>query len=112
LEILAGSGIESLSDALAVGPQGRSEGTSLVQRVERFGRDEGYLITLRALDPSGIGGLPADPSATANDRTEEDLPPPDARPPANPFADPAPTEVKSVPPSPPPVDGRPDWERD
>ncbi len=119
LDILAAAGVNSLSDALSVVPQGKHEATSLILAVEPFGKNEGFLITLQP---------PEAPQEMLGEQRvsflEEEPPPLAPAPPptgplgpilGDPFADRPPSEEKRVRPTRTadlPPDGKKDWERD
>jgi hypothetical protein len=116
LDILAGAGVDSLSDVLKVGPGRADEEISLIQAVEPFGKSDGFLITLQPLKtqqellgesrPSFLEEPPPEaPPAAA--------PPVTRRPTIDPLADRGGADEKRErPASPKPKIDVPDWERD
>lgn len=118
MDVIAGSGVNSLADALAISPDGDPE-ISLIQRVEPFGKQQGFLVWLKPLEgasrPSGgagegsSGGAPTEPGPAI-------LAEPLVRRPTltNGLADRGASDDPNAKPvaAPPPVDGKKDWERD
>lgn len=109
MDVLAGSGIDSLADALAIGPDGAPE-TSLITAVEPFGKAQGFLVRLQPLPP--------DPATEEQKRAMESssvrstTPHPSVRRgTAEAFSD-GPSSAHVVPPSKPDPKGKPDLERD
>jgi hypothetical protein len=118
LDVLAGSGIGSLADALAVGPGGEEDGISLIQKVEPFGKQAGFLITLRVLNTRAEkeGGEPTVP--LLDDEPEHApavrTPTPMVIKRSETLADKGATDDSQAPPvvPPSPKSDKPDWERD
>jgi hypothetical protein len=116
LEVLAGAGVDSLSDALNVGPTGDADVISLIMKVEPFGKQDGFLVTLHSL-ASRMGAdeqgpppsLLDDPTSEEAAKVASDASPPPAVP-RDPLAD-GPVTLRPDRPQGTRSD-KPDWERD
>ncbi len=109
MDVLAGSGIDSLADALSIGPDGAPE-TSLITRVEPFGKSQGFLVRLNPLPPEPA----TEEQKRAMEQGAERMVTPHPtmrRGTAEAFSD-GPSTAHIVPPSAPDPKGKPDWERD
>lgn len=117
MDVLAGSGIDSLADALAISPDGDPE-TSLITAVEPFGKAQGFLVRLQPLPPDPAteeqkramaeNSIMSDELESGIRRTPN---PSMRRGTAEAMSD-GPSSAHVVPPSAPDPKGKPDWERD
>lgn len=120
MDVIAGSGVNSLADALAISPDGDPE-ISLIQRVEPFGKQQGFLVWLRPLETMAAR---VEHEAAAAAGTAAPIEPlaailsePLVRKPtlSTGLADRGASDdpnAKTVPVEPRPTDGKPDWKRD
>lgn len=106
MDILAGGGVSSLPDVL-IG--GGGEDASLIERVEAFGKHDGFLITLRPIGPLPRDEAAAEAPAAEPSAGEAAEAPRIVNPLADQGAGDAPRELPQPEPR---TDDRPDWERD
>jgi hypothetical protein len=103
MDLLAGTDLSSISDALASGGED-DDAISLIQRVEPFGRSDGFILSLvrRGADDAG------------DETADVPFPPGSPRFRGNPLADSGAADAKRVEKAEPSnkKDGREDWQRD